>query len=257
MLSENDSLMIEADDIKNQIHKLLPHIDKMKNDCQSTVDICDQISLRKGDYLEDYTLKMKLYDLIGRIRLHLFKMYSEMLTPTFCNGKPPSARAAVNDVYINNVFENEIHLTVSEGKIYLRLPLIWSRYRQSSWYDQHKIESDYFPFFVDEIHNIMMSNIDAIPSMTSKHIHFLYIISPTRHNPTDTDNYDTKAMVDAITSYLHGGDAALCCSFSAITMIHEELPEGTYITVSPTLNAPNFDENKACWQQIFLQKKYK
>lgn len=52
------------------------------------------------------------------------------------------------------------------------------------------------------------------------------------------DNYDTKHITDTIIDHLLGTDNGLVCSFSYCGMQEGELPVGSYVIVSPDLNAP-------------------
>ena len=49
----------------------------------------------------------------------------------------------------------------------------------------------------------------------------------------DNDNYYIKDVVDIITDYIGGGDGCLTCSILMETVLTDELPEGSYIIVSP------------------------
>ena len=48
----------------------------------------------------------------------------------------------------------------------------------------------------------------------------------------DNDNHETKHVTDAIARLLPAGDTPLNCNFYSSAMVTDQIPEGTYITVT-------------------------
>lgn len=98
-----------------------------------------------------------------------------------------------------------------------------------------------FPFCHSEIYSkevadgmelLIAKDPEIIRRYAKKTISFFFVYE-TNDNVLDSNNHDTKLIVDAITGSLFGGDAAICCSFSYETLITNSLAGGTYICLSP------------------------
>ena len=76
---------------------------------------------------------------------------------------------------------------------------------------------------------------DMIPAIEKKIVRILHVYpSATRRwQLPDNDNYYIKDVIDIITDYIGGGDGCLTCSIILETVLTDELPEGSYIIVSP------------------------
>lgn len=92
----------------------------------------------------------------------------------------------------------------------------------------------------------------------TKTLNFYHCYSKRSKHLPDTDNYDTKTVVDAISGWLPYGDQALACSFFSQTVVRDDVKPGTYVVVtsglSPTVFEANLPEITKINRLIFMQK---
>ena len=70
----------------------------------------------------------------------------------------------------------------------------------------------------------------------------------------DNDNHETKHVTDGISGFLPGGDSPLSCNFFMSAASSHEIPEGTYITVTPADNgAKRAVDIIDFWKSAFAQ----
>lgn len=144
-----------------------------------------------------------------------------------------------------------VKLIVSDNKIYVKLPLLWSKYNVHAG----KKHGDNLSFFKSELQSEIYKNYDeicSIPNMSFKHFSYLFVVPSTLSVPADSDNYDTKYVTDLLSNTLLCGDSALSCTFSYYSIMENSLPEGTYIMLDSSFgNPPKIDVLKDEFQRIF------
>lgn len=116
----------------------------------------------------------------------------------------------------------------------IRVPNLPSKY--SSFSRTHAAE--YSAVFATEVRelteNADLSHLD----LKMKHISIIGIYGVDHSKIPDADNLETKAIVDAITRYMPGGDDWNRCSFSSTNIKSDKIEPGTYFIVSPCFREP-------------------
>ena len=109
--------------------------------------------------------------------------------------------------------------------LYVKLPWLplKKHYRNAMYQDELRYELD------------LLGKSKGIPKLSQKMIHFVsvYKTDTSLLKIPDNDNYDTKRIIDILTDYVGGGDGGAVCSIHIETILNDEIPEGTYIIVSP------------------------
>lgn len=189
--------------------------------------------------------------LVGRVREYAFCCYKELVTPQTFLGQRAASVAAIEDFQDYNHFAEDIFTDVIEGNLLVKLPLLWNKYEYTRWTNGHKWTYDYLAWFTRNLDSSLTLIDEKIPPLREKHLHYMFVISSRRAQASDSDNYDTKAITDAIVAHTFGGDGALACSFSYCSFADDDLPEGTYITISPGFgNVPDFSLNMHMWKSV-------
>ena len=122
-----------------------------------------------------------------------------------------------------------------DGNIIVWLPrLPPKRYRISP--KASKNLYSYGHCYADEVGYVMSQlsrELDPkiLKSFTTKTICFYFTYPSNSGQVNDSDNHDTKAITDTITSYLPNGDTAQSCNFFYQTVFSDELRSGTYVVV--------------------------
>ncbi len=108
--------------------------------------------------------------------------------------------------------------------------------------------ADYGHPFVDAVNKAMSELLPTVPPeayrrFATKTVSFYYVYPSYKVQIPDSDRYDTKAIIDAVTGWLPGGDAALSCSLTFQSIQSDVLMKGTYIVVRPSVNEQKGIEN--------------
>lgn len=130
-----------------------------------------------------------------------------------------------------DILESGIEAYSDSGLVYIRLPLLYSRKRVLRTSEMLSC----IQAFADGVYQALnqCTNIDYA-AFTHKTIIYLFSLpKDTRKNDTDNDNYDTTAVTNAVASIFPGGDGPLTCRMVYDSILDENLPTGTYITVVP------------------------
>ncbi len=74
-----------------------------------------------------------------------------------------------------------------------------------------------------------------VPLIRDKLIHIVHIY-PTAMSELrvpDNDNYDIKRLIDVISDYTGYGDSGVHCSLFMTTLLTDDVPDGSYVIVTP------------------------
>ena len=127
----------------------------------------------------------------------------------------------------------EVYIMITASELIVRIPNLVSKY--SAFSRTHAAE--YSSVFAAEVRE-KMAAADVSIDFTEKHITILGVYRDDARKIPDADNLDTKAIVDAITRYLPGGDDWEHCTFSNANIKSDRLKSGTYFIVSPSYQEP-------------------
>lgn len=142
----------------------------------------------------------------------------------------------------------DIRVAVDNGSLYVKTPPLLNRNRH--W--TSRIQTDYFATFSSVVERKVLRILDELPCFVEKNVTMIAVYSKQNAFVVDTDNLDTKTLVDAIVGRLPGEDCGECCSFFSASVRSEALQEGAYFTVSEGFaRVPDFNENIQNLERIF------
>ena len=136
-----------------------------------------------------------------------------------------------------------------QGFIFMKLKMLPSKFNKKSDYCSQigRPLEGYIRSFI-RINDVNVENF------VKKTIFFLfcYPASASTAMIMDSDNHDTKNVVDAICSVFPGGDTGLLTKIILSTVQTDDVPEGTYVTVLPDMNCSvQDDEVVSHWKDYF------
>lgn len=126
-----------------------------------------------------------------------------------------------------------VEVYLDEEAIFVRTPMLWSRFKKRGSNDYH-----HPILFADELMDLIpkAENFYTYDLMQYKKkiAHFLFVYRPDASQAAcaDNDNHETKHLMDAVASYLPGGDSPFSCSMFYSAALSSEVPEGTYLTIT-------------------------
>lgn len=148
------------------------------------------------------------------------------------NGRFETAEAAENDY--------GIHAQMHEKHIVLQLPMLGSNWRVSGSRsnDEDGVKMTYGTVFKQSVtgalERLFASRPDVdLESYREKTLHYFFVYGEHDRQIMDADNHSTKAITDAICSFLPGSDAGSTTGFFYKTCIRNWPPRGTYVVISP------------------------
>ena len=126
-------------------------------------------------------------------------------------------------------------------RLILHTPLLPPGGDRSKYYthrNKYAPSADYGHAFTEGVNGAMCRLLPKIPlevyqRFAEKMVSMIYIFPKGKRQLPDNDRYDTKAIIDAVTGFLPGGDEARGCTLTFQTVVSDTLEEGTYIIVSP------------------------
>ena len=132
----------------------------------------------------------------------------------------------------------EIEARVWEGKIFIKMPMLGRRVPYTgAGYGGGGVSYDYSKMYAADVARAVRILVEDellnYKEFYHKTMSFFYVYPKDATSVLDGDSHDTKAIIDAVALQLPGGDSARCCSFSYSSAFRDDLPEGTYICVSP------------------------
>lgn len=136
-----------------------------------------------------------------------------------------------------------IEARVWERKILIKMPMLGRRVPYTgAGYGGRGVSYDYSKVYAADVARAVRILVeDELPNYKEfyyKTMSFFYIYSENTTSVLDSDSHDTKAIIDAVALQLPGGDSARSCSFSFSSAFRDDLPESTYICVSPQKDRP-------------------
>ena len=135
---------------------------------------------------------------------------------------------------IGNASTCDVSIKVENDMLIVRVPNLASKF--SAYSREHA--ADYSTMFAAEVRKLMMTQDLSGLDLCNKHVSIIGVyVSKTPKIP-DADNLETKAIVDAITRYLPGGDDWAHCSFSSANIKSETIKPGTYFILNPNYLEP-------------------
>ena len=139
-----------------------------------------------------------------------------------------------NTEQIGNASSCDVFIKVTNDMLIVRVPNLASKF--SSYSRGHA--ADYSTMYASDVRRLMMTQDLSGLDLTFKHISIIGVYDSKTQKIPDADNLDTKAIVDAITRYLPGGDDWKHCTFSSANLKSEMIKPGTYFMVSPHYREP-------------------
>ena len=145
-----------------------------------------------------------------------------------------------------------ITAAVFDGNLYVKTPLLLNRNHLVRSSGSGSFSQDYNHFFCGQVDKKLREIQDIIPQFSYKNVNILAVYNLSRQAIPDTDNLDTKKIIDAITDFFPGGDGGGKCSFSSASIQTDEIDEGTYFTVSEGFAiVPDFKANYVLLKRVF------
>ena len=139
-----------------------------------------------------------------------------------------------NTEQIGDASSRDVSIKVTDDMLIVRVPNLASKF--SSFSRAHA--ADYSTMYASDVRRLMMKQDLSGLDLTFKHISVISVYDSKTQKIPDADNLDTKAIVDAITRYLPGGDDWAHCSFSSANIKSETIKPGTYFILSPNYLEP-------------------
>lgn len=134
----------------------------------------------------------------------------------------------------------DIQAVVDGGSLYVKTPPLFNRNRH--WGSHAK--TDYFATFSPVVERKVRRVLSDLPYFLDHNVTMIAVYPNDNQPIVDTDNLDTKSVVDAIVGNLPGADYGENCTFFSASIRSEALPEGVYFTVSEGFaKVPDFEEN--------------
>ena len=232
-----------------ELEALIESLKKDMQELKSDADFAAELISEEADEAPGFSEPMatNLADrLLTKARFAAIELYDFSASPIAGELKmigDPRARSACQGHYTEQ--DRVVSHYESDG-IFVRTPLLWNRQtfkKKKTANGKKTITTETVRFFRDSVIESLLSN----PGYASfdfsvyqeKTIQYLFIYSAKtaeKRRLVDADNHETKYVTDAICALLPSGDSALCCSFFYSTVITDDVPEGTYITITPELN---------------------
>ena len=221
-----------ADKIESIANQLLADCEKIKSEAAAQRE-----SPEDAAAFPDKESLNAIKSAVNAIRHRAFSLYNIIAEPDTYDGLLTLNQAYSSENFLEDYAVFPVEATVKDGWIFVKTPLLWSRYQGSPVIGKLD-KGNYLKWMSHEIEAALLRISDQIPAMNSKNITYLFVIPKGRSNPADSDNYETKHITDIISSYLSVTDGPLCTSFTNLSMMEDVLPSGTYITVSPDHKTP-------------------
>lgn len=171
---------------------------------------------------------------LGNAKTALFYAYWQFAECAYTQDPPDEIAFRSSDP--RAVFD--VKTAVVDQLLLVKLPLLWSRYAAFLHDGKRCFATDSLRWFEWELRSALDKIRDQIPLYLNKNICYVHVVPKNSRMFADNDNYDTKHITDTIANSLLGTDNGLVCSFSYYGMQEGELPAGSYVIISPDLNAP-------------------
>lgn len=138
---------------------------------------------------------------------------------------------------IKKIENNCIEVRIENCKLYVKTPLLFSKYHKYSSKGNASFSNDYSSVFSYEIAQKLEELRNKIPKISDKVITVFSVYNSKKSLIPDADNLDTKKIIDAISEFFPGGDSARYCSFFLMNEVRNDITEGSFFIVSDSANA--------------------
>lgn len=249
-LKNNPKLMREVVvNAKEKAEKISKFERKFSTDLRKIIEECDKIidwipdpppektATGEPDLVSFYLLE-SIQKRFKQLKTNLFYIYWNFARYDLADGMPDADAPTVSEFWEEHCKVFDVKAAVNGQLLLVKLPLLWSRYTTILGNGKRAYATDSLKWMDWELRSALAKIREQIPLYLKKNICYIHVIPEGEFCPVDNDNYDTKHITDIITRDLIGTDNAMICSFSFYGMRAGELPEGTYVAVSPDLNRP-------------------
>ena len=124
--------------------------------------------------------------------------------------------------------------------VFIKMPILWKRVPRTvtvtSVSYAHSCVIDSSPFYTNEIKQALYPFKNLLFCYRETTIMYNFVHPKEQVFAMDNDNYDTKSITDAITSYFLDGDSPRSCRFVYQSFFTDELEPGTYIALIPSFD---------------------
>lgn len=173
---------------------------------------------------------------------HVNTLYHAVADPETYHGARSYAEAILSEEQeqLRSIFE--VKVAVQGQWVIIKMPLLPSRYnphfKPTVTHETNKYWLWYCNFFDVELTAELLKKRDILPTYPRRNLAYLHIRNDTKTTLPDADNFDTKHITDTVSDLLLGTDNPNACSFSSWAEITDELPESSYLCVSPEYATP-------------------
>lgn len=157
----------------------------------------------------------------------------------------------------------DLDCALENDVFYLRMPMLWSKnnklHKTARGYnigpEQSRMYKEVIGYAI-----LKMPNYDDgfFDSFNRKTFHYTFVYPDDEKKSyfiIDSDNHETKSVTDAVARFTKGRDDAQYCDFVYTTLLTNELPEGTYLTVFPSMRTTISDEKLIDFWKKRIEKK--
>lgn len=146
-----------------------------------------------------------------------------------------------------------VECAYENGAIYIRMPMLPRLYyRKTSTHIKADPDTSLGYGLRKELQKMLMKNEFDIKVFTEKTLSFLFVYNTQDQHIQDTDEHDTKNVIDELCHFFPGGDNGTQTSIILKTIVSDEVENGTYISVTSGKNSrPASPEETICrWKNI-------
>lgn len=239
--------------------KIIACTRKAKSAVQVEEDIISDLQVEQNQAI--YSRAEPIYDdllnCMRNIMLNGYKLVIEAREMSEITGVNTSAYSEKNDKI---PFSDRVFIRLEDDAIYAKMPMLWTQNsRKIRGVKGNNLSPDRAVYFRDDItagiKNAPNYKAYSFANFANKIVHFLYVYTDlpgTGILKADNDNHLTKYVLDAVTTFLPGGDSPLTCSIFHSAALSDRVPGGTYMTVTPMRTGiKSSDEILGFWESEF------
>ena len=234
-------------------------IKNVKRDCASVIEAGNALLGKLDDKIhEGESDSVELAALLAEYKLRINELLFNADSVNLMHLNDPEITKVIAEEDVKSSAEDEQNsscsLEIDNGIVYARTPNLYSRY--SSTYKTATSRS-LISHCRKELERLTEEKIPPEMRYSEKNIDTLFVYGYTRNPFTipDANNVDTKSVIDGLVGFWSGGDGA-SCSFSESTIITDELPPGTYFTITKgTRSQPDRVAQLSKLKQLFYYAK--
>ena len=225
-LNEMTEPIINLYEMAEQLDSAMDCLQKYSNTFKHNKEICEKLLLKdlyaqEHEYTDFITEINSQYISIWETTQIFFKLLGG-LTICAVGGNPTEADKLKHEVFKKTAW---IGCDRIGDSLFVKLPWLplKKRYKCTLYQNELRHELE------------LLEKSKGLPMLYQKRIHFVSVYKSYTSllKIPDNDNYDAKRIIDILTDYVGGGDGGTVCSIYMETILNDEIPEGTYIIVSP------------------------